>query len=111
MADIGALTREVVDLLTAAGITATADPRDLNPPGVLVGPPSFEPHARLAGITATYTLWAVVPNAGVQEFGWPARNIPAQPYATVALENTQPAWAAAYLAELDAIIGRIHGLT
>ena len=64
MADIGALTREVVDLLAAAGITATADPRDLNPPGVLVGPPSFEPHARLAGITATYTLWAVVPNAG-----------------------------------------------
>jgi len=68
-----------------------------------------------AGATRTAAMVragsARVPYAGVQEFGWPARNIPAQPYATVALENTQPAWAAAYLAELDAIIGRIHGLT
>jgi hypothetical protein len=62
--DVGALTREVVEMLTDAGIPATADTRDLNPPAVLVGAPSFVPGGRLAGDVATFTLWAVVPNAG-----------------------------------------------
>jgi phage gpG-like protein len=67
------------------------------------------------GATRTSALVRIgssrVPYAGVQEFGWPARNIPAQPYATVAAEQTAPTWQGVYLAEVDRILGTIHGST
>lgn len=62
--NIAAVTRELLAVLVDAGVPAVADLRDLNPPGVLVGPPSFTPGARLSGSTLTFTLWAVAPNAG-----------------------------------------------
>ena len=64
MVDIAAATRAVVDRLTAAGIRATLDERDLNPPAVYVGPPvvAWRFHAR--DFAASFTCWCAVPNSG-----------------------------------------------
>jgi len=40
-ADVLALLQQAVDRLTAAGVRATLDPRDLNPPAVLIRPPTL----------------------------------------------------------------------
>jgi hypothetical protein len=53
---------------------------------------------------------ARVPYAGVQEYGWPARGIPAQAYLVPAAEATETTWYGAYLAEVDRIVGRIKGV-
>lgn len=42
-------------------------------------------------------------------YGWPARGIPARPYALDAAEATRPAWEAAYQAEVDKQLGRVSG--
>ena len=63
MENIGQATAVIVDKLTAAGIAACADMRDLNPPAVLVSAPVID-WDRLTGYTATWQLYAVVPNAG-----------------------------------------------
>lgn len=52
---------------------------------------------------------ARVPYAGVQEYGWPARGIVAQPYLVPSAEATEPIWYDAYVAEVDTILGRIKG--
>lgn len=63
MTAIDAVVAEVVDKLTAAGLRATADERDLNPPGVYVSARSIA-FDRLAGYTTQFHLYAVVPNTG-----------------------------------------------
>lgn len=50
-----------------------------------------------------------IPYAGVQEFGWPARNIRPHPYLTTAAKATEPAWTEAYYARLEEIVGKITG--
>lgn len=62
--DLAGAVADVVDRLKAAGIRATADPRDLNPPAVYVAPPELS--FRFAKLTydASWTLAAVVPNVG-----------------------------------------------
>ena len=50
-----------------------------------------------------------VPYAGVQEFGWPARGIPAQPYLTAALVEIEPQILDLYHAELESILARVKG--
>jgi hypothetical protein len=54
---------ELVDKLTAEGITATLDSRNLNLPCVLIVPPrrTFD---LACGFTAAWTLWALVPPPG-----------------------------------------------
>jgi len=54
---------ELVAELTAAGITATADPRSATPPCVLVAPPE-RTYDLACGYTARWQLWALVPGAG-----------------------------------------------
>ena len=54
--------------------------------------------------------FAAVPYAGVQEWGWPARNIPAQPYLIPAGQATEPAWIGAYEAEVDRILAKVKGV-
>jgi len=62
--DIAAATQAVVDELVAAGVRATRDGRDLNPPGVQVRPPTI--HYRFGrDATADWEAWAVVPDTGV----------------------------------------------
>jgi hypothetical protein len=53
----------IVDKLTAAGIVATSDPRAATPPCVLVVPPDLRFDLG-CGATATWSLWALVPNPG-----------------------------------------------
>lgn len=62
--DIAAATQAVVDRLTAAGVRATLDERDLNPPAVLVGPPAVSWRFRRGDFDATFTAWCTVPNSG-----------------------------------------------
>jgi hypothetical protein len=54
----------LVDRLTAAGIPAALDERDLNPPGVLVLPPAVDYRFSGPCAGATWTLLAAVPDAG-----------------------------------------------
>lgn len=63
MEDLAGVVSAVVDKLTAAGLTACADQRDLNPPAVYVTPPVVT-WDKLAGYTATLDLYAVVPASG-----------------------------------------------
>jgi hypothetical protein len=57
------IVQTVIGRLTAAGIRATDDQRNLNPPAVLVLAPTIR-HNRLAGATATVDLVCVVPATG-----------------------------------------------
>ncbi|MET0996217.1 MAG: hypothetical protein ABWY20_20015 [Mycobacterium sp.] len=53
----------IVDRLRAAGIRATLDERDINPPAVWIKPPTLT--FRFGkGWTATWTVQAVVPDTG-----------------------------------------------
>lgn len=56
----------IVERLVAAGIDATLDNRDLNPPGVYVAAPTIL-FSQLDGYKATFDLYAAVPNAGRSE--------------------------------------------
>lgn len=50
-----------------------------------------------------------VPYAGVQEFGWPARNIEPQPFVVPAAQETESRWVPLFEAALERIIRRIKG--
>jgi hypothetical protein len=63
MIDLNAATRDLVDTLTAAGISATTDPRDLNPPAVLVPPPSIDWRFG-RGADATFEIVCAVVDTG-----------------------------------------------
>jgi phage gpG-like protein len=52
---------------------------------------------------------AALPYAGVQEWGWPARHIAAQPFLVPAALETEPTWYPAYQAEVQAILDRVKG--
>jgi hypothetical protein len=61
--DLAGAVTEMVTTLEAAGVTACADQRDLNPPACYVAPPSIAWN-RLEGWTGTVDLYAVVPATG-----------------------------------------------
>jgi hypothetical protein len=61
--DLAAAVAGVVDLLRGAGIRATSDLRDVNPPCVYVPPPVLSWRFG-KGATATWTIAATVPNSG-----------------------------------------------
>lgn len=46
---------------------------------------------------------------GPIHWGWPGHNIAATPFIADAATATEPVWTAAYLANIDAILGKIHG--
>lgn len=53
---------------------------------------------------------ARVPYAGVIHWGWPRRNIAAQPWLSEAAQSTEPAWTSAYLEAVDKIIATVKGV-
>lgn len=55
---------DVVYALTDEGITATIDPRDLNPPGVLVELESIAHNLLCGSVTTRVRLFCVVPDTG-----------------------------------------------
>lgn len=62
--DIAGAVQSVVDRLTAAGVRATLDERDVNPPCVFISPPAVEFRFGRRGFTATFTGWCVTGAAG-----------------------------------------------
>lgn len=68
---LAAAAADVVDQLAAAGLAATIDPRDLNPPGVWVQLANVRPAylATGAAYDADWYLYLIAPNIGTgQEF-------------------------------------------
>jgi len=61
--DIADTLANLARVLSEAGVRATIDPRDLNPPGVLVAAPTFR--WTFGGrLSVDYRLLVVVPSAG-----------------------------------------------
>lgn len=52
-----------------------------------------------------------IPYAGPIHWGWPARNITAQPFLVDAAKDSEPAWLAVYNQAVEKIIGQIEGAT
>ena len=52
---------------------------------------------------------ARVPYAGPIHWGWAARHIRANPFATTAASDTEPQWVPIYLARLEIIISKVRG--
>ena len=52
---------------------------------------------------------AKVPYAGVQEWGWGRRHIPAQPYLVPAAHETESQWVALYQKAVAALLGKVKG--
>jgi hypothetical protein len=65
--------------------------------------------SRAAGMAVVRFGSARVPYAGPIHYGWPKRNITAQPFAVDAAHETEPAWTEVYLSELDKILAQVHG--
>lgn len=59
-------TGDVVELVTAAGLEATDDPRNLNLPGCWVTPAAIQ-FDRMAGTTGSWELYLVAPDTGPRE--------------------------------------------
>jgi hypothetical protein len=53
--------------------------------------------------------YAAVPYAGPIHWGWPKRNIVAQPFLSEAAQATEPQWLADYLREVQGILGDAAG--
>lgn len=64
MTTLADAVHEVLDRLTAAGVRATDDERNLNPPAVFVAPPAIEWRFRGGDYTASWTLWCVTGSSG-----------------------------------------------
>jgi hypothetical protein len=62
--DVAAAVASVVDRLTAGGVRAYLDERDVNPPCVFVTPPAVAWRFGRGDFTATFTVWAVTGAAG-----------------------------------------------
>jgi hypothetical protein len=64
--DLAAATQSVVDQLTAAGVRATLDGRDANPPVVQVRPPAMTFRFGKGCWDAEFEAWALVPSTGMR---------------------------------------------
>ena len=53
---------------------------------------------------------ARVPYANPIHWGWPARNIAAQPFLVNTAHQTEPSWLDYYRREIDRILGTVHGI-
>jgi hypothetical protein len=63
--NLAELAQDQADILIAAGLRATIDARDLNPPAILIRPPVLG--YRFGGCNAlTWTLIIVVPDSGTK---------------------------------------------
>jgi hypothetical protein len=51
-----------------------------------------------------------VPYAGPIHWGWPARNIEANPFLSIAARNTEPRWVAQYRADVQKALDQVKGI-
>lgn len=91
-----------------AGIVATRGRGEapVGPTGRLAG--SVRPGATktMAVVRAGY---ARVPYAGPIHWGWPKRNIEAQPFLSEAATSTEGTWSDVYMSFMDRVINQIEG--
>lgn len=52
---------------------------------------------------------STVPYAGVIHYGWPARNITAQPWLTEAAQATEPEWIPIYERAVESALAQVRG--
>jgi hypothetical protein len=62
--DLGEQVRDIVDRLTAAGLRATADSRNLNLPAVFVKMPAFDFRFKAGTNQADWSIYVLVPDSG-----------------------------------------------
>jgi len=62
--DVAGAVQAVVDRITAAGVRATLDERDINPPCVYVAPPAVTWRFGRADFDAEFTIWCVTGASG-----------------------------------------------
>jgi hypothetical protein len=101
MADLKALHSRI-----GALVAASASGRVPRASGALAGT------IRASGTASTTTVragYASIPYAGVVEWGWPARNIGAQPYLTTAASDTEPQWLGVYTGGIQGILDDAAG--
>jgi hypothetical protein len=53
---------------------------------------------------------AAVPYGGPIHWGWPARNIAANPFVSTAAQATEAVWTAAYAADVQRALDRVRGV-
>lgn len=99
---------ELKDVTAAAGLLAAAAIRPLVPVrrGRLVGSMRSNRAARRATVSLGR---ASVPYAGPIHWGWPARNIPAQPFGEEGLQLAEPAITELYVTGIEKILDRVKG--
>ena len=68
---------------------------------------------RTAGTTPTRAVIsagrASVPYAAPIHWGWPARDIPAQPWLSLAAQATEPRWITEYYDHMESLIASVRG--
>lgn len=57
--------KEFQDAISRAGVRCALDPRDINPPAVLIRPPSLDYRFGRGVIAGTWVAWLYLPDAGV----------------------------------------------
>lgn len=101
LADLKAVHAQVGQVVADA-----ARPRTPTLTGRLAG--SIRP-ARLAAGAVVRAGAASIPYGGPIHWGWPARNIEAQPFLSDAATSTEPEWVALYETEVNRIIEEVEG--
>ena len=95
-----------VHMEAARTVTGVAKPATPKRTGRLAG--SVRPGAtQTAGIIRAGKQ--SVPYAQPIHWGWPARNIPAQPWLVDAAHDTEPQWVEHYWRELDRVLSNLAG--
>ena len=104
----GADIDDMKDASKKAGdtVTSAAVARAPRRTGRLAG--SVRPSRLAKGVRVSVGR-ATVPYAGAIHWGWPARNITAQPFLTDAAKATEPTWVAQYLVDIQKIIDGVKG--
>lgn len=98
-----AVHRRVGSIVTAAA--AAQAPRRTGRLAGSVRPSATRTRARVAVGRAS------VPYAGPIHWGWPARNIEANPFIADAARSTEPEWTRVYRSEVDALIEKVARAT
>jgi hypothetical protein len=83
------IVQAYVDALNAAGIRATMDPRNVNPPCVLLNPPSVVLDIACGG-TATFTAYALTRGPGNADAWRSLDALVTDAYGVLPLESFEP---------------------
>jgi hypothetical protein len=78
-----------LDKLTVEGVRATLDPRSVNPPCILLIPPSLALDVSCGG-TATFTAYALTKGPGNADAWQSLDELTAKAYAVLPLESFEP---------------------